>query len=343
MQETDTPWPIYRGDGTSHDGIGHLPDAPPWRRFQGAPVIAADPESDADMPRRLGNMGHTYRPDEDVIEAVNAALFLRRPLLVTGKPGTGKSTLAYSVAHELRLGRVLYWPISSRSTLADGLYAYDAIGRLQEAGLRQALTVAGEMPTSPPDVGRYVRLGPLGTALLPWDRPRVLLIDELDKSDIDLPNDLLNVFEEGRYEIPELARLGDDQTTVEVVTSDAGVRAPVSRGNVSCREFPFVVITSNGERQFPPAFLRRCMRLDIQPPGRDALVSIVTAQLGTEAAERSTVIIEAFLDRRQRGDLATDQLLNAIYLAMSGSRPEGETRDRLLDRLLQTLDSAAFT
>jgi MoxR-like ATPase len=199
------------------------------------------------------------------------------------------------------------------------------------------------MPTSPPDVGRYVRLGPLGTALLPWDRPRVLLIDELDKSDIDLPNDLLNVFEEGRYEIPELARLGDDQTTVEVVTSDAGVRAPVSRGNVSCREFPFVVITSNGERQFPPAFLRRCMRLDIQPPGRDALVSIVTAQLGTEAAERSTVIIEAFLDRRQRGDLATDQLLNAIYLAMSGSRPEGETRDRLLDRLLQTLDSAAFT
>lgn len=343
MESTTTPWPIYRGDGTPHDDIGELPDPPPWRQFQGAPVIATRPDSYADMPRRLGGMGHNYRPDEDVIDAVNAALYLRRPLLVTGKPGTGKSTLAYSVAYELRLGRVLYWPISSRSTLADGLYAYDAIGRLQEAGLRQAMTAAGEVPTSPPDVGRYLRLGPLGTALLPWDRPRVLLIDELDKSDIDLPNDLLNVFEEGHYEIPELARLGDDQIIVEVLTADSDFRAPVARGNISCREFPFVVITSNGERQFPPAFLRRCMRLDIQPPGREALVSIVTAQLGAEAAERSSVIIEAFLDRRERGDLATDQLLNAIYLATSGSRPGSETRDRLLDRLLRTLDSAAYT
>jgi MoxR-like ATPase len=336
-------WPIYRGDGTPHDGIAHLPDPPPWRQFRGSPAIGTEFESDADLPRRLGSAGHSYRPDEDVIDAVNAALYLRRPLLVTGKPGTGKSTLAYSVAHELRLGPVLYWPIGSRSTLSDGLYSYDAIGRLQEAGLRQATAVAGEPLLSPPDVGRYVRLGPLGTALLPWERPRVLLIDELDKSDVDLPNDLLNVFEEGRYEIPELARLGDEQAVVNVVTADAAARVPVASGAVSCRAFPFVVITSNGERQFPPAFLRRCMRLDIQQPGRDALVSIVSAQLGAEAAEHSGELIEAFLDRRERGDLATDQLLNAIYLAMSGSRPPGEGRDRLVDRLLRTLDSAAFT
>jgi MoxR-like ATPase len=313
-------------------------------------VLATAAGEDADLPRRLGGRGLSYRSDQDVVEAVNAALFLRRPLLVTGKPGTGKSTLAYSVARELGLGRVLYWPVGSRSVLGDGLYGYDAIGRLQEASLRQAMAAASAAgqdsaastgPPSPPDVGRYVRLGALGTALLPWPRPRVLLIDELDKSDIDLPNDLLNVFEEGRYEIPELARLGDDQLVVEVVTAD-GVRVPVARGMVSCRAFPFVVITSNGERLFPPAFLRRCVRLDIKPPDRDGLVSIVAAQLGPDAAEGNTALIEAFLDRRERADLATDQLLNAIYLALSGSRPQGESRDRLLDRVLRTLDSAAF-
>jgi len=336
-------WPVYHGEGTAHDGAADLPEPPPWRQFSGEPVLTTELGSDADLPRRLGGLGHSYRPDQDVVDTVNAALYLRRPLLVTGKPGTGKSTLAYSVAYELRLGPVLYWPISSRSNLADGLYSYDAIGRLQEAGLRQALAAAGQVPSAPPDVGRYVRLGPLGTALLPWQRPRVLLIDELDKSDIDLPNDLLNVFEEGRYEIPELARLGDDQPVVEVVTADTGARVPVRHGAVLCRAFPFVVITSNGERSFPSAFLRRCMRLDIQPPGKDALVSIVTAQLGPEAAERSGKLIEEFLRRRENGDIATDQLLNAIYLAMSGSRPEVETRDRLTEKLLRTLDSMAFT
>ena len=341
-QGSTDPWPIYRGDGVAHDGITALPEPPPWRRFGGEPVITAALEPDADLRRRLGGLGHSYRPDEDIIEAVNAALYLRRPLLVTGKPGTGKSTLAYSVAYELRLGPVLYWPISSRSTLAEGLYSYDAIGRLQEAGLRQAMATAGEAPYRSPDVGRYIRLGPLGTALLPWQRPRVLLIDELDKSDIDLPNDLLNVFEEGRYEVPELARLAEDQPVVDVVTADSS-RLPVRAGSVRCRAFPFVIITSNGERQFPPPFLRRCIRLDIQQPDREALVSIITAQLGPEAAERSSQLVDDFLRRRQAGDIATDQLLNAIYLALSGSRQQRETRERLMDKLLRALDSAAYT
>ena len=122
-QSGTDPWPIYRGDGTTHDDIAALPDPPPWRQFNGEPVVTAELGPDVDLPRRLGGLGHSYRPDDDVIEAVNAALYLRRPLLVTGKPGTGKSTLAYSVAYELRLGPVLYWPISSRSTLADGLYS----------------------------------------------------------------------------------------------------------------------------------------------------------------------------------------------------------------------------
>lgn len=124
---------------------------------------------------------------------VNAALYLRRPLLVTGNPGTGKTSLAYSVAYELDLGEVLYWPITTRTTLKDGLYNYDAVGRLQDAKL------------NPDDslnrIGKYITLGPLGTALLPSERPRVLLIDEIDKSDVDLPNDLLHVFENGEYTI----------------------------------------------------------------------------------------------------------------------------------------------
>jgi MoxR-like ATPase len=350
VNTTSSRWPIYRGDGSTHDRIAELPEPPPWRHFTGGPAIAWELGPDIDLPRRLGSREYSYRPDDDVIDAVNAALYLRRPLLVTGKPGTGKSTLAYNVAYELRLGPVLYWPISSRSTLADGLYHYDAIGRLQEAALLQAMAQAGEFP-QPPDVGRFVRLGTLGTALLPWERPRVLLIDELDKSDIDLPNDLLNVFEEGRYEIPELARLGRDQTVsvetadtqVEGSAVDAPTTVPIRGGLVSCRAFPFVVVTSNGERQFPPAFLRRCVRLDIQPPGRDALVAIVTAHLGQEAAERSVEIIQTFFNRSNEGAaLATDQLLNAIYLAMSGSRPEGETRERLLARLLRALDSGGW-
>ena len=126
---------------------------------------------------------------------VNTALFLRRPLLITGKPGSGKSTLAHSVAYELNLGPVLRWPITTRSTLQDGLYRYDAIARLHEASLRGGT----------PKIGPFVQLGPLGTAMVPTRWPRVLLIDEIDKSDIDLPNDLLNIFEEGEFEIPELA------------------------------------------------------------------------------------------------------------------------------------------
>src|SRR5262249_15364466 len=146
-------------------------------------------------------------PGAEELEMINAALYLRRPLLVTGSPGAGKSTLAHSVAAELGLGRVLRWPIVSRTRLVDGLYHYDAIARLQDVQVAAHSRAGGVDPTT--DIGSYVRLGPLGTALLPSDTPRVLLIDELDKSDIDLPNDLLNVLEEGEFSIPELERIAD--------------------------------------------------------------------------------------------------------------------------------------
>lgn len=319
-------WRIYRGNSKPHDGISRLPPPPPWRRFGSA---------DSTEGRRLGDLERavSYRADEVVVDKVNAALQLRRPLLVTGKPGTGKSTLAYSIAYELGLEPVLYWSVTSRTTLYQGLYDYDAIGRVHENSLADRRTDQGA-----PDIGKYIRLGPLGTALHASDRPRVLLIDELDKSDIDLPNDLLNVFEEGRFAIPELGRLPEDQAIVHVMTADGGDRVPIERGDVRCTAFPIVVITSNGEREFPPAFLRRCVRLMIEAPSAEQLADIVEAHLGEQGQAASQELIRMFLDRRAEGDLATDQLLNAIYLATSGTRPPGAKLDQLIKAIMHPLD-----
>ena len=331
MAEHDD-WLIYQGLDEPHDGMAQLPEPPPWRKFDGE----VPDESSAGVPQPTpheAERAKTYLPSKDVVDMVNAALYLRRPLLITGKPGTGKSTLAQHIAYELKLGAVLNWPITTHSSLQDGLYRYDAIGRLQEASLAQS--------SQSPDIGRYIRLGPLGTALLPRKQPRVLLIDELDKSDIALPNDLLNVFEAGGFEITELTRLPDDQPAVSVMTSDTGHREKIIRGQVGCHAFPFVVITSNGEREFPPAFLRRCLRLYIQPPGKDKLTAIVERHLGRDMLAESSLLIDDFLDQRDHGDLATDQLLNAIYLSTSGSRPADTTKERILRRLFLALDNPA--
>lgn len=326
-------WRVYRGTGEPHDGIARLPEAPPWRRFDGdvRDELTADEQRSLGSRPALHDKARAYFPTSDVVDMVNAALYLRRPLLVTGKPGIGKTALAYNVAYELGLGPVLNWPITSRSTLHDALYRYDAIGRLQDANLTGRSDVV--------DVGRYIRLGALGTALVPMRRPRVLLIDELDKSDVDLPNDLLNVFEEGQFDIGELMRLPDDQPDVSVLTSDAGRRVTVTRGQIRCAEFPLVVVTSNGEREFPPPFLRRCLRLNMQPPSAEKLAAIVVGHLGESVLAESQQLIEQFLETRDYGDLATDQLLNAIYLVTSGSRPLAETRERMVENLLRPISN----
>ncbi|MFI8516909.1 AAA family ATPase [Streptomyces sp. NPDC085481] len=292
-------WRLFRGEGEPH-AVDRWPAPPPWRAFGTAR------EGGEQRPVR-----HVIAPEDR--DTVNAALHLHRPLLVTGRPGTGKSTLARAIAEELVLGEVLHWPVNSRSTLTEGLYHYDAVGRLRDASL------ARHGGDSEPAIGDYLRLGPLGTALLPRDTPRVLLIDELDKGDVDLPNDLLTVFEDGTYEIPELSRLS--QTRVDVRTADPGAEtATVEHGRVTCRVFPVVVITSNGERDFPPAFLRRCVRLDLRQPDEEQLREIVRMHLGDDKDAVARELIADFLELResQSHDLATDQLLNAVHLRTSG-------------------------
>ena len=308
-QRLEEDWWIYRRKCEPHDGVDRLVDsAPPWRRFEDASSLPAESIQQADMPsqaqRDNPERGRTYLADDEQIRLVNLALHLRRPLLITGKPGTGKSSLAYSVAYQLRLGPVLRWSVTSRSTLLEGLYRYDAIGRLQEAQLN---------PKKAVEISNYLSLGPLGTALIPSARPRVLLIDEIDKSDIDLPNDLLNIFEEGEYEIPELARYTSPDVPIRLFDGD--VRVIVTKGKVRCCAFPFVIMTSNGERDFPGPLLRRCLQLEIAPPNPEVLTSVVEAHLGPELGTRAATVIERFLDRRAKeGHLANDQLLNAVFL-----------------------------
>ncbi|MFG3025896.1 AAA family ATPase [Streptomyces sp. NPDC048254] len=249
--------------------------------------VMAHPDGlQVEIERRLGRMSASSTGSEQLrreVDLVNAALVLRRPLLVTGRPGTGKSPLAYRISRELRLGRVLRWHITSRTTLRGGLYEYDAIGRVQDSAALHTLhrsdgAAAGAEPQAAdeerlPGIGDYLQLGPLGTALLPHELPRVLLVDELDKSDQDLANDLLSVFEEGQFPITELARARRLHPKVTVMTDDPGRSAEIVDGIVKCRAFPVVVITSNGEREFPPAFLRRCLRLRMPDPDRPQLVT----------------------------------------------------------------------
>ncbi|MFC8344896.1 AAA family ATPase [Streptomyces sp. NPDC057280] len=321
-------WPVYLGTNEPHDGISQLPPPPPWRAFDGEPVLDQPeaPTVSADRAHRA----ETYRATQETVQLVNAALYLRRPLLVTGPPGTGKSSLVYAVARELQLGPVLRWNITSRSTLHDGLYQYDPLSRLYAA--RQA-------PAAETGIEDHLRLGPLGTALLPYARPRALLIDEIDKSDLDLPNDLLNVLEEGEYEIPELIRTTRDTPSAEVMIDGSDQRVTVERGRVRCRAFPFVVLTSNGEREFPPAFLRRCVTLRLRQPDDSHLTDIVRAHFDEEPDAYAQTLISRFLSRVGGGDLATDQLLNAIYLARS-SDLAAESLDELAERLMPYLSEA---
>jgi MoxR-like ATPase len=294
-------WKIYQGNGVTRKNI-KLPEAPPWRQFRDDAKGVIDQQN---------LKGTTFNPPDEAIEMVNAAISLRRPLLITGNPGTGKSSLAYAVARELGLGNVLKWSITTRSTLKDGLYNYDAIARLQDAQARQK--------DNRQETGNYITLAALGAAFVPSDLPRVLLINEIDKSDIDLPNDLLNLLEDGEFPIPELQRLELSPVEVRTIERDENNKqrkVNIENGVVRCRAFPLVIMTSNGERDFPPPFLRRCLRLKMPNPSAQELQVIVEKHLGESTAQQSMALIQWFYKqiKEEGGTLATDQLLNAIHI-----------------------------
>ena len=348
------------------------PPPPPWRRFlmpeaeqlealnaidagywqQHRDWLQSNPGLNTQERDRLrGEVFRLPRTSEGAIRpageavrlAVNAAIHLRRPLLVTGTPGCGKTSLAYAIAEELDLGPVLSWAVTPRTQLQDGQFLYDAVGRLQDAGWGTASSgtkgtalppAADQRPTS-----EYLKLGPVGTAFLPFSRPRVLLIDELDKGDLQLPNELLNLFEEGFFEIPQLLREARRQEREEQLhTADPGCTWPISGGRVVCREFPIIVLTSNGEREFPAAFHRRCIRVEMPSPSHEDLVHVVGAHFKPSAqlsAKDLAEEIRKFLGDEGNLDRATDQLLNALYLlTLQQGAPASEEQRSSLRQIL---------
>src|SRR5438105_1780558 len=181
-----------------------------------------------------------YLTSPELESAVNCALALERPLLVRGEPGTGKTQLAEALARSLGLA-LIHWPVKSTTKAQDGLYVYDTVQRLYDSRFGD-----GDVR----DIRRYIKLGPLGEAFAARDR-RVVLIDEVDKADLEFPNDLLHELDRMRFRVAET---GDE---------------------VVARERPIVVITSNAEKELPDAFLRRCVFHFIDFPDRDLMARIV--------------------------------------------------------------------
>ncbi len=336
---------IYR-----HDFTGSQPDseplrlanhAPPWRTFS-QKGDNSGAFAQRQMPATQIRRGQCFRATEEEARMIDAALVLRRPLLIEGEPGIGKSSLAYSVAWQLGLGQVYTWSITTRSTLKEALYQYDAIGRLQASSLVKG-TSSSDQGAGNATIGDYLTLGPLGSVLIPNGKgpyhPRVLLIDEIDKSDIDLPNDLLHVLEEGTFDIPEIARLRLSEAVRIRLHNSTEEYAVPTNGKIVCDDFPLVVLTTNGEREFSPAFKRRCLTLRMKRPDEAKLREVMAMHFpaGWEN-DSSKAQLAAFLQKVGSGNqVAVDQLLNAVYLTMSNIDVKPENHQIIQQSVLRSL------
>ncbi|GIW41840.1 MAG: ATPase [Candidatus Binatia bacterium] len=222
-----------------------------------------------------------YIASPALVDAVNCAIALERPLLIKGEPGTGKTVLAQHVAEGLGLPLVS-WHIKSTSKAADGLYVYDTVQRLNDSRFG-----TGDVS----DIRRYIKLGPLGRVFAAEER-HVLLIDEIDKADLEFPNDLLRELDEMRFTIVE--------TGEEIVA----------------RHRPIVIITSNNEKELPDAFLRRCIFYYIEFPDPELMRRIVAVHHPHLEAKLLDQVLLKFYWLREQSELrkkpSTSELIDWI-------------------------------
>jgi len=231
-----------------------------------------------------------YVISEPLKNAVNVTIALKRPLLIRGEPGTGKTLLAHSIAKGLGK-RLIIWNIKSTTKAQEGLYVYDTVQRLNDSRF-------GDKDVS--DIKQYIKLGKLGQAFVSPQQV-VLLIDEIDKADMEFPNDLLNELEEMSFYIPE---------TNETITA-------IHR--------PIVVITSNAEKELPDAFLRRCIFHYIEFPQAELMQEIVRVHFPNIKDELLREALKAFYKLRAIDDFrkkpSTSELIDWIHALTVGGIP----------------------
>lgn len=228
-----------------------------------------------------------YIASEPLIDSVNCALALEKPLLIKGEPGTGKTLLARHVAEGLGMP-MESWNIKSTSKATDGLYIYDTVQRLNDARF-------GDGDVS--DIRKYIKYGPLGTVFRAENR-HVLLIDEIDKADLEFPNDILHELDEMRFDVMET---GDE---------------------IVAKERPVVIVTSNNEKELPDAFLRRCVFHFIEFPERELMKDIIDVHhKNLDATLLDQVLIKFYWLREQdelRKKPSTSELIDWISVLLRG-------------------------